>query len=119
MTTFGNTLPIADRVSSGPTFSLQYTTRRNPNNPQSGVFGNITVRPNLRLLGSDQNWQSVMADFRKYVPLSADGRHILAFWNLKLAKFWWSRSVLRLAQHRLGYLLEYGPGIHAGPISGA
>ncbi|WP_157815999.1 BamA/TamA family outer membrane protein [Spirosoma pollinicola] len=69
-------------VSSGPTFSVQYTNRRNPNNPQSGFFGSVVVRPNLRLLGSDQNWQSVIADFRKYVPLSSNGRHILAFWNM-------------------------------------
>lgn len=74
-------------VSSGPTFSVQYTTRHNQNNPEGGVFANVTVRPNLRWLGSDQNWQSVIADFRKYVPLSADGRHILAFWNLNWLSF--------------------------------
>lgn len=74
-------------VSSGPTFSMQYTNRRNPNNPQSGFFGSVTVRPNLRWLGSDQNWQSVIADFRKYLPLSADGRHILAFWNMNWLSF--------------------------------
>lgn len=74
-------------VSSGPTVSLQYTNRRNPNNPQSGFFGSLTVRPNLVWLGSDQNWQSVVADFRKYVPLSVDSRHILAFWNLNWLSF--------------------------------
>lgn len=74
-------------VSSGPTITLQYTNRRNPNNPQNGFFGNLTIRPNLRWLGSDQNWQSVVADFRKYIPLSADSRHILAFWNLNWLSF--------------------------------
>ncbi|GAB4045047.1 BamA/TamA family outer membrane protein [Spirosoma litoris] len=74
-------------VSSGPTFSLQYTNRRNPNNPQNGFFGNIIFRPNMRWLGSDQNWQSVLADFRKYVPLSNDGRHILTFWNVNWLSF--------------------------------
>ena len=78
----------ADRtVSSGPTFTVQYTNRRNPNNPQNGFFGNVTFRPNLRWLGSDQNWQSVLADFRKYVPLTNDGRHILAFWNVNWLSF--------------------------------
>ncbi|WP_461101926.1 BamA/TamA family outer membrane protein [Spirosoma koreense] len=74
-------------VSSGPTFTVQYTNRRNPNNPQSGFFGSVLVRPNLRWLGSDQNWQSVVADFRKYVPLTHDGRHILAFWNMNWLSF--------------------------------
>lgn len=74
-------------VSSGPTVSVQYTNRRNPNNPQSGFFGSVTVRPNLRWLGSDQNWQSVIAEFRKYVPLSSDSRHILGFWNLNWLSF--------------------------------
>ncbi|WP_293684051.1 MULTISPECIES: BamA/TamA family outer membrane protein [unclassified Spirosoma] len=76
---YGNT---GRSVSSGPTFTLQYTNRRNPNNPQNGFFGSIMFRPNLRLLGSDQNWQSVLADFRKYIPLTADSRHILALWNV-------------------------------------
>ena len=74
-------------VSSGPMFSVQYTNRRNPNNPQSGFFGSMVVRPNLRRLGSDQNWQSVVADFRKYIPLTSTGRHILAFWNMNWFSF--------------------------------
>lgn len=74
-------------VSSGLTFSLQYTNRRNPNNPQNGFFGNVVFRPNMRWLGSDQNWQSVLADFRKYLPLSTDGRHILTFWNVNWLSF--------------------------------
>ncbi len=74
-------------VSSGPTFSMQYTNRRNPNNPQSGFFGSVVFRDNLQWLGSDQNWQSIIADFRKYVPLSDNGRHILSFWSMNWLTF--------------------------------
>ncbi|GAB3015076.1 BamA/TamA family outer membrane protein [Spirosoma pulveris] len=74
-------------VSSGLMFSAQYSTRRNPNNPQNGFFGNVVVRPNMRWLGSDQNWQSVLADFRKYIPLAENGKHILTFWNLNWLSF--------------------------------
>jgi len=74
-------------VSSGPTFSVQYTTRRNPNNPQKGFFGNISVRPNLRALGSDHNWQSILADFRTYIPFPRNSRNILAFWNMNWLSF--------------------------------
>ncbi|WP_148562444.1 BamA/TamA family outer membrane protein [Spirosoma radiotolerans] len=84
---FGQYTSTDHTTSSGPTFSVQYTNRRNPNNPQSGFFGNVVVRPNLRWLGSDQNWQSVIADFRKYIPLSSTGQHILAFWNMNWLSF--------------------------------
>lgn len=74
--------PVTRSISSGPTLSVQYTTRRNPNNPQSGFFGSLVYRPNLRWLGSDQNWQSLIADVRKYVPWPGSTRNILAFWGM-------------------------------------
>ena len=80
--------PTTDRtVSSGPLLTAQYTTRRNPNNPQEGFYGNIVFRPNMRWLGSDQNWQSVLADFRKYIPFPQGSRNILAFWNMNWLSF--------------------------------
>jgi hypothetical protein len=74
-------------VSSGLMFSVQYTTRRNPNNPEGSFFGNVMVRPNMRFLGSDQNWQAVVADFRKYVSFPGNSRNILAFWSMNWLSF--------------------------------
>ena len=33
-------------------------------------------------MGSDQNWQSLYLDFRKYIKLSPHSDNVLAFWNL-------------------------------------
>lgn len=74
-------------VSSGPTLSVQYITRRNPNNPEGGFYGNVLFRPNLRALGSDANWQALITDVRKYVPFPKHSRNILAFWNVNWLTF--------------------------------
>jgi Omp85 superfamily domain len=68
-------------VSSGVTLNLLFDNRKNAINPQGGEqYANMTYRNNTTLLGSDNNWQSVIIDLRKYVTLS-DSRHILAFWS--------------------------------------
>jgi hypothetical protein len=88
--TINANLPVTDfqkygrparTVSSGPTFKLIYDTRGNAINPQGGLYANITYRPNFMLLGSDQNWQSLLIDVRKYVRFPASSNNILAFWS--------------------------------------
>lgn len=69
-------------ISSGIIFNLLYDNRTNSINPLYGSYVNLIYRPNLRLLGSDQNWQLITFDFRKYIPLTASRKSILAFWTL-------------------------------------
>jgi hypothetical protein len=69
-------------VSSGMLFHLLYDDRKNVNNPLQGSFGSISYRPNLTYLGSDQNWQELLCEFRKYIKLSPNSDNVLAFWNL-------------------------------------
>jgi len=69
-------------VSSGVTFNLLYDNRKSSINPRNGTYANLIYRPNLKLLGSDDNWQSLSFDFRKYIPLAKSGKSILAFWTL-------------------------------------
>jgi len=69
--------------SSGLTLNLLYDSRRNSNNPQGGsAYANITLRDNFTFLGSDNNWQSLICDFRKYISLPANSNNVLAIWNL-------------------------------------
>jgi len=75
---------VSTTVSSGLSLNLVYDSRRNNNNPQSGWFGNVIVRPNLTLLGSSNNWQLLYAEFRKYVEFPKKSHNILSFWN-----FYW------------------------------
>lgn len=69
-------------VSSGITYNLLYDNRKNSINPQSGTYANLIYRPNLTWLGSDSRWRSLTFDFRKYIPLSKNGKSLLAFWTL-------------------------------------
>lgn len=68
-------------LSSGITFNLLFDNRKNAINPRNGTYANVIYRPNLKLLGSDNNWQSLIFDLRKYIPLKANGKSILAFWT--------------------------------------
>ncbi len=68
-------------ISSGATLNLLYNSRKNPNNPQGGEqYANVVFRHNSTLLKSDNAWQSLLIDLRKYVNIG-NGRNILAFWS--------------------------------------
>lgn len=69
-------------VSSGPTINLLYDTRNNSLNPTPGVYANIVYRYNTMPLGSDNNWQSLYIDLRKYISLTHGGpKNMFAFWT--------------------------------------
>ena len=68
-------------VSSGVAFNVLYDTRRNSINPEGGFYGNMVFRQNLVVLGSDQNWESLLIDVRKYFRLSENSENILGIWS--------------------------------------
>ena len=68
-------------MSSGMIATLSYDSRKNSINPEKGLFANIQYRPNMALLGSNTNWQSLTVDIRKYINFPAGSRNVLAFWN--------------------------------------
>lgn len=68
-------------VSSGLSFNIQHDSRTNSSNPMGGNYANIQYRYNTSLLGSDQNWQSLVMDFRKYVHFPSNSNNIWAFWS--------------------------------------
>jgi len=74
-------------VSSGISGNLLYDTRRNSNNPQGGWLVNVTFRPNLTYLGSDNNWQSLFTEVRKYIKLPGKSHNVLAIWNFNWFTF--------------------------------
>ena len=68
--------------SSGPTVNLLYDTRKNSINPLPGVYANLVFRYSAEAFGSNNNWQSLYADFRKYISLTGSGpKNELAFWS--------------------------------------
>jgi hypothetical protein len=69
-------------VSSGVALNLLYDTRQNSINPEGGSFyGNVIFRQNLRAMGSDQDWSSLLVDVRKYFSLPGHSQNVLAFWS--------------------------------------
>ncbi len=71
----------ANSRSIGPIVVLSFDNRKNPINAKAGEqFANLIYRNNLTILGSDNNWQSLLIDLRKYIQLGAKNS-ILAFWS--------------------------------------
>jgi len=66
-------------VSSGLLIPFLYDSRLNSANPKQGFMAALTFRANTPYLGSDDAWQSMFFDVRKYFPVFSFGReNILA-----------------------------------------
>ncbi len=68
-------------ISSGFSFHGIYDSRSNAIYPTGGFYANVAFRPNFEFLGSDNNWQSLVVEWRKYYNLPANTKNVLAFWN--------------------------------------
>lgn len=68
--------------SIGLTLNLLYDTRKQVSNPAPNTsYFNLVYRNNLKIIGSNQNWQSIILDYRKYIPFPMGSKNILAFWS--------------------------------------
>ncbi|WP_080056283.1 BamA/TamA family outer membrane protein [Spirosoma aerolatum] len=68
-------------VSSGPTLHILYDNRQNSINPTGGLYANAVLRSNMEFLGSDDTYQSLLLELRKYIPISLQSGNILALWS--------------------------------------
>jgi len=68
-------------TASGIAFRLLYDSRINQINPTHGWYSNIVYRPNFTFMGSDNNWQSLLIELRKYVHFPGSSKNVLAFWS--------------------------------------
>lgn len=68
-------------VSAGHTLNLLYDNRPNAINPIRGLYANAVLRNNAVWLGSDNAYQSLLLDVRKYISLSDKAENVLAFWS--------------------------------------
>lgn len=67
--------------ASGISLDIKYDSRRNPINPEKGIYANILFQPKFTFLGSDNNWQSLLVEFRGYTKFPSESRNIVAFWS--------------------------------------
>jgi hypothetical protein len=72
---------VGRSISSGPTLHLLYDNRHNAINPSGGLYVNAVFRANMSALGSDETYQSLLVEARKYVHLPSRSDNILAFWS--------------------------------------
>lgn len=70
--------------SSGLSLDFSYDTRRNSINPDPGFYSNIVFRQNMQWIASDENYNSLLIDVRKYIHPISGSRNILAFWSYNL-----------------------------------
>ncbi|GAC1303269.1 MAG: BamA/TamA family outer membrane protein [Mucilaginibacter sp.] len=68
--------------SSGVNVDLLFDNRRNPINPLNGGYASVFYRRNYQFLGSDNNWQELQLDLRRYIRVSPDNNNILGFWSI-------------------------------------
>ena len=69
-------------TSSGINLTLLYDSRQNPINPLKGTYANLILRQNLTFLGSNDSWEQVQFELRKYIRPSAQSNNVLAFWAI-------------------------------------
>lgn len=67
--------------ASGIAFRILIDTRHNQINPKQGWYMNIVDRTNYTFLGSSSNWQSFLAEFRRYYTFPAHPKSVLALWS--------------------------------------
>ena len=77
----GNKTVKTTEVASGITLNFIYDTRKNSINPEQGNFLNVIYRSNLKVLGNENTWRSLIIDARKYVRIPANTDNVLAFWT--------------------------------------
>ncbi|MEO5683960.1 MAG: BamA/TamA family outer membrane protein [Chitinophagaceae bacterium] len=75
------TVNNSNSFSSGIAFNLLYDARVNSINPLPGFYYNIIYRVNPKFLGSDDFWNSIYVDVRKYIPFSRKDQNVLAIWT--------------------------------------
>lgn len=73
--------PVQQSFSSGAGLVLLADGRDNPINPSKGYFGQVLYRNHSNALGSDDAWQSLLVDLRKYFPIKGTRQNVLAFWT--------------------------------------
>jgi outer membrane protein assembly factor BamA len=68
--------------AAGPALKLIYDSRMNAINPTNGLLASMAYRNNVKWLGTNENWESIQFDFRKYLTFPANSKNTLALWNL-------------------------------------
>jgi hypothetical protein len=104
---------------NGLIVNIQYNTRDHPNRPYSGMYADLNIRYNTRLLGSSQESGQLYTEFRKYFGLSKQNPdHLLAFWYYGSYLLWGKLPYLELAGTAYDNFLRSGRAYTLGRFKG-
>lgn len=67
-------------TSSSLVFRVMYDSRENQINSKQGSYLSATLRNSAKAYGSNENWNSLSIDYRKYVNFPRNSQNTLAFW---------------------------------------
>jgi hypothetical protein len=79
-TTYSRGSP-ATTTASGISANVLIDSRDTPINAFRGLLWNASLRMYMTPLGSDQDWQEIVSDFRAYPHLPKKSRNVLAIWS--------------------------------------
>ena len=68
-------------TSASYVLKVLYDNRLNQINSKNGWYVNTVFRDSRTFLGSDNNWQSLLIDVRKYLPFPAHSKNTLGLWS--------------------------------------
>lgn len=68
-------------ASSGISLNALYDSRKNSINPSQSFYCSVSFCPYFSLLGTNNNYRSLLIDTRKYFKPSIRSNNILAFWS--------------------------------------
>lgn len=105
-------------ISSGPVVQLLYDNRRNAINPTGGLYVNAMFRANMQVLGSDNTYQSMLLEARKYVHFPSRSDNILAFWSYNALTLSGDPPFLDLPSTGWDYTGNVGRGFIQGRFRG-
>jgi outer membrane protein assembly factor BamA len=69
-------------LANSVSYNLQYDSRDHPNRPYKGLYADLGIKTNQKILGSSQKAWQMVTELRKYWSLSdSNPQHVLAFWH--------------------------------------
>jgi len=71
----------SEELASSIVLKALYDNRLNQINAKNGWFINTVYRDSRKFLGSDNDWQSLLIEVRKYLPFPAHSKNTLALWS--------------------------------------
>ncbi|HTD40955.1 MAG TPA: hypothetical protein VK671_10070, partial [Mucilaginibacter sp.] len=68
-------------ISSGLSLNALFDSRDNSVNASKGFYGAVQYYNYQKFLGSNNNWQSIVIDVRKYYRFPGQSDNVVAFWS--------------------------------------